>query len=359
MPSFLLEGDTPRLIDEWQLAPELWDAIRFAVDKRNAFGQFLLTGSSVPADLSRTSHTGTGRITRFKMRPMSLYESEDSNGKVSLNDLFQGADISAASPHSLEDIAYLTARGGWPGALEQEEKIALEQAYDFYTATVEADIQAIDGVRRSSEWASMLMRSIARNLAGQVSVAQYGRDLLRHADQEISDATLAAYLEALKGIFVLEDLPAWSPNLRSRTAIRTSPTRYFTDPSIAVASLGLGPRDLINNLETFGLLFENLCVRDIRVYSEVYQGEVYHYRDKNNLECDMVVHKRNGDYGLIEVKLGTHQVENASENLKKLESLLDPKKMKLPGFRMVITGFGYAYRRQDGTYVVPIGCLAP
>ena len=358
-PSLLLKGDVPRLIDEWQLAPKLWDAVRFEVDHRKSEGQFILTGSSVPADKNLITHTGTGRISFLLMRPMSLYESLESNGTVSLADLFASKEVSGVNNLSLEDIAYLCCRGGWPRSISMEKDIALEQAFDYYDAVVNSDISRIDGIKRESIRVKNLMRSYARNIGSQASIETLRNDIVNNDSFSLDNDTVFSYINALKKIFVIEDVPAWNPNLRSKTAIRSSDTRYFIDPSIATASLGIGPSDLINDLNTFGLVFENLCVRDLRVYAESINGSLYHYRDSSSLECDAVIHLRNGDYGLIEIKLGGDMlIEEGATNLIKLKDKLDTTKMKKPSFLMILTATGnYAYKRKDDIYVVPIGCL--
>lgn len=359
-PSLLLQGSTPRLIDEWQIAPKLWDAIRYEVDHRNEEGQFILTGSSVPAKMNDVTHSGTGRFSWLLMRPMSLYESGESTGQVSLKDLFDGAEnIEGVNNLDIEKIAYLVCRGGWPRAIFMEEEIALEQAYDYYDAVINTDISEVDGIVRNPERVKNLMRSYARNMGTQASNDTLRNDMIINDSNSLDTDTVLSYINALKKIFVVEESPAWNPNLRSKIAIRTSDTRYFIDPSIAVASLGIGPKDLINDLNTFGLLFETLCIRDLRIYAESIKGKVYHYRDANNLECDAVIHLRDSSYGLIEIKLGGDSLINeGAENLKKLESRIDITKMKKPSFLLVLTAIGkYAYKREDGVYVIPIGCL--
>ena len=359
-PELLLQGEVPRLIDEWQIAPKLWDAVRYEVDHRNAEGQFILTGSSVPAKMEEVTHTGTGRFSWLSMRPMSLFESGESNGEVSLKDLFdENKKVEGINNLDLEKIAYLVCRGGWPRAIFMEEDIALEQAYDYYDAIVNRDISEADGVSRNTERVKNLMRAYARNIGSQASNDTLKNDIIANDSSSLDTDTVLSYVNALKKIFVVEESPAWNPNLRSKTAVRTSDTRYFIDPSIAVASLGIGPKDLINDLNTFGLLFETLCIRDLRVYAETINGKVYHYRDANDLECDAVIHLRDGSYGLIEIKLGGDKLINeGAENLKKLETRIDTTKMKKPSFLLVLTAVGsYAYRREDGVCVVPIGCL--
>ena len=359
-PKRLLKGDTPRLIDEWQLAPKLWDAIRFEVDHRGELGQFLLTGSAVPADTKEITHSGTGRFTWLTMRPMSLYESGDSTGEVSLKALFDGtAEIDGASNLDIERLAFLVCRGGWPQAVDMRDEIALDQAIDYYDAVVHSDINRADGVQKNPERVRRLMRSYARNQGGQVPNTVLAQDVSANDETPISEETVSSYISALRKIFVVEDMPAWNPNLRSKTAIRSSDTRYYVDPSIAAAALGIGPNDLINDLKTFGLLFEALCIRDLRVFADALYGKVYHYRDKDGQECDAVIHLRNGKYGLIEIKLGGDKlIEEGARSLNAMEAKIDTDKMNVPSFLMVLTGTGdYAYRRRDGVYVVPIGCL--
>ncbi len=359
-PSLLLKGDVPRLIDEWQMAPKLWDAVRFEIDHRSQEGQFILTGSSVPANMDDISHTGTGRFAWLTMRPMSLYESGESTGTVSLLELFNHiVQLNGVNKLALDDIAYLCCRGGWPRSIFMDKDIALDQAYDYYDAIVNFDISRVDNVSRNPERAKNLMRSYARNIGSQASNETLRNDMINNDVFSLDTDTVYSYLNALKKIFVIEEAPAWNPNLRSKTAIRTSETRYFIDPSIAAASLGIGPNDLINDLNTFGLIFEALCIRDLRVYAESINGSVYHYKDATDLECDAVIHLRNGSYGLIEIKLGGDKLINeGAENLKKVRGKIDVKKMNNPSFLMVLTATGqYAYEREDGIYVVPIGCL--
>lgn len=358
-----LDKESPMLIDEWQTVPELWDAVRYAVDHRHKMGQFILTGSAVPSKESEQEieHTGTGRFAWLTMRPMSLFESGESNGQVSLKDLFTSSDkIFARNELALKDIAYLICRGGWPMAVDLPEEAALEQAFDYYDAVTKEDITRIDGVKRASGRVQRLMRSYSRNQGTQASIATLREDLKNNESESLNEDTISSYLNALRKIFVIEDLPAWNPNLRSKTAIRTTDTRYFVDPSIATAALGAGPSDLMDDLNTMGFLFETLCVRDLRVFAESLNGKVYHYRDKNGLECDAVVHLRNGQYGLIEIKLGGESlIKEGAETLNSLSKLIDTTRMKNPAFKMILTATGeYAYRRpEDGIFIVPIGCL--
>ncbi len=359
-PKRLLEGAVPRLIDEWQLAPKLWDAVRFEVDHRGSLGQFILTGSAVPADTREITHSGTGRFSWLTMRPMSLYESGDSTGEVSLKDLFdEKAEIDGGSNLNMERLAFLVCRGGWPQAVDMRDEIALDQALDYYDAVVHFDINRVDNVQKNPERVQRLMRSYARNQGGQVPNTVLAQDVAANDEISINEETIASYVNALRKIFVVEDMPAWNPNLRSKTAIRSSDTRYYIDPSIAAAALGIGPNDLLNDLKTFGFLFETLCVRDLRVFADALNGNVYHYRDKDGQECDAVLHLRNGKYGLIEIKLGGDRfIEAGAKNLKAMEAKIDTDMMNEPSFLMVLTGIGdWAYRRRDGVYVVPIGCL--
>lgn len=357
----LLEGETPRLIDEWQQVPQFWDAIRFEVDHRNEDGQFMLTGSAVPVDAKEIHHSGTGRYGWLTMRPMSLWESGESTGGVSLSELFTAPDaISASNTLTLPRLAFSICRGGWPRALQKKsDRAALMQATEYYAAIVNSDISRADNVKRDVERAKRIMRSYARHQGTQVSIATIIADISVNETETISDETIGAYLAALRKIFVIEDMPAWNPNLRSKTAVRTSDTRYYVDPSVGVAALGLGPNDLINDLNTMGLFFETLCIRDLRVYADALDGTVYHYRDKNGLECDAVVHLRNGSYGLVEIKLGGEKlIEEGVKTLKALSAIIDTSRMKAPAFCMVLTGVGdYAYKRTDGIFVVPIGSL--
>lgn len=360
-PGALLEGKTPHLIDEWQIAPKLWNAVRYEVDQRDEFGQFILTGSSVPPQLDASMHTGIGRIVKMRMRPMSLFESGDSSGEVSLAELLEQKKISGSDNHTIEDIAYEICRGGWPKAIGLTPEIALQQAIDYYESVVSDDISRVDGKKRYIPRTQRLLRSYARNIASQATLETIRRDVLMNDADTFDNNTLYSYLEALRKIFVIEDSPSWNPNLRSKSAIRTTDTRYFCDPSIASAALGIGPEDLVNDLNTMGLIFENLAIRDLRVYSQLLNGDIYHFRDKTGLECDAVLHLRNGSYGLIEIKLGGDKlIEEGVANLIKLSGLIDQTKMKAPSFMMILCAIApYAYQRKDGVYIVPISCLKP
>lgn len=359
-PQILFQGDTPRLIDEWQLAPKLWDAARFEVSHRGMPGQLIFTGSSVPPDMSELTHSGTGRVAWLTMRPMSLWESGDSSGKTSIGSLFKGDFVSAkADDIPLKELAYLVCRGGWPGSLALTREAALLQAGNYVDGIVHSDVSRADNVQRDPEFTRRLLRSYARHQGQQVPVSTIYDDLAQNGMPSMGQDTIASYIQALKKIFVIEDMPAWSPNLRSKTAIRVSDTRYFVDPSIAASALGVGPDDLVYDLNTFGLLFETLAVRDLRIYADALGGQVCHYRDKNGLECDAVIHLRDSSYGLVEIKIGGEQlIESGAETLLKLSGKIDTKRMKEPSFLMILTGIGqYAYRRKDGIYVVPVNCL--
>ena len=354
-PKTLLQGETPRLIDEWQTIPPLWDSIRDEIDKRSDFSQFILTGSSVLPQADETIHSGTGRFARIKMRPMSLFESGDSSGKVSLRELFNGKTIEPLTCQTdLHQIAYLTCRGGWPMATFLSGDIALDQAFDYVDAVVERDILRVDGVRRSPERTRLLMRSYARNISQQVSYGTIKSDMLSNDSQTLDEDTVADYIKALKRLFVIEDLEAWNPNIRSKSAIRTSDTRHFVDPSIGTASLGLGPDDLMNDLNSFGLFFEDLAVRDLRVFAEALDGKLYHYRDSSGLECDTVLHRRNGTYALIEVKLGGEKLINEGiAALTGVAKAIDTTRMPKPSFMMVLINPRKAAKTRG-----PLPCLS-
>jgi predicted AAA+ superfamily ATPase len=356
-PSLLLKGESPRLIDEWQVAPVIWDAVRFEVDKRIEKGQFILTGSAVPPE-NVTAHTGTGRISRLKMRPMSLFESKESNGEVSLKSLFDGQQKEnySESKITIEKIAFIICRGGWPASIFLEGLPALRMAIDYVEAIINQDISRIDNIERNPERVRLLLRSLARNIA---TLANYQtiREDIEATDTSISDKTIASYINALRKIFVIEDLPAWSPSLRSKTAIRTSEKRHFVDPSIATAVMRTNPEVILADFEYFGFLFEALCTRDIRIYAQVNDGDVFHYRDKSGLEADLIVRLRDGKWAAIEVKLGQKQIEEAAKNLLALQAKINVEKMGKCSFLMILTAGQFAYQREDGVWVVPIGCL--
>ncbi len=362
-PKQLLAGKYPRLLDEWQIAPELWDAVRFVVDHGDQDGMFILTGSAVPLsddEKQRISHSGTGRIGRIKMRTMSLWESQESSGEVSLTELFANKPIiNGIGETNLEKIAYYVCRGGWPKSISQRPQISLGRAFDYYDAIVNTDISRTDKSFVNPERVKLILRSYARHQGTQATISSIRDDIKTNEIMGMDDRTVSSYIEALRKIFVIEDMASWNPNLRSKIAIRSSDTRYFSDPSIAVAALGLGPSDLLNDLETFGLLFETLCARDLRVYTEALGGSVYHYRDSSGLECDAVIHLRDGSYGLVEIKLGgDNAIEYGAKTLDSLTKKIDTTRMKSPSFKMVLTAVApFAYRRPDGIYVVPITTL--
>lgn len=355
-PSLLLRGETPRLIDEWQMAPVLWDAVRFAVDQRGETGQFILTGSAVPKD-NEIQHTGTGRISRMFMRTMTLFESLESNGDVSLKSLFDGiADVEGMSSLTIERLAFALTRGGWPASIGEKETVALRRVYDYVDAVINIDVSRVDGVDKSPARVRALMHSLARNISTTANLTTIRNDIAGDEDT-ISEKTIASYLNALRRIFVVEDLPAWNPALRSKTALRTSPKRHFIDPSIATAVLRATPDGLLQDFNTFGLLFESLCIRDLRAYAQAIDGEVFHYRDNRGLEADAIVHLKDGRWGAIEVKMGSKEIEIAAENLKKIKDKINLDKMREPSFLMVLTSTNLAYRRDDGVLIIPVGCL--
>lgn len=361
-PSMLLKGDSPKLIDEWQIAPKLWDAIRFDIDHSDHLGKFILTGSAVPADRTKMQHTGTGRFAWLTMRPMSLFESCESTGSVSLQKLFSATiDLGESCSHTLESIAFLACRGGWPLSIDMKEKPALRQAFDYVDAITNNDISRVDKIQRDPAIARRLLKSLARLQGTQSTVKVILADMSPHQTKEFHENTIHAYIGALKKIFVVEDMEAWCPNLRCKTPIRTSDTRYFSDPSIATAALGLGPEELMEDLPTFGIIFETLVIRDLRTYAAALDGNVYHYKDKSGLECDAVIHLRNGKYGLVEIKLGGERlVEEGVKTLNKLASEIDTKRMRQPSFKMIIVATGdFAYQRPDGVIICPIGALCP
>jgi len=354
-PSLLLEGEPPLLLDEWQMAPVIWDAVRFAVDKRGLMGQFILTGSATPSD-NETSHSGTGRIARMLMRPMSLFESNESNGNISLKHLFDGkTDIAAKSTLTIEQLAHAICRGGWPAAVisgKQSPRIAM----NYVDALINLDVQRVDGIEKDPERVRLLLQSLARNISTLATAKTIMEDMQVN-EASITDKTLSSYLNALRRLYVVEDVPAWQPSLRSKTAIRTANKRQFVDPSIATAALRTNAKGILRDFETFGFLFESLCTRDLRIYSQVIDGGVFHYRDKSGLESDIIIKLNDGRWAPVEVKMGNKQIEEAAANLIKLSNKVDAEKMNIPSFLMVLTGGQVAYRRADGVLVVPIGCL--
>lgn len=357
-PSLLLKGDTPRLLDEWQTVPVLWDAVRFMVDQRGKSGQFILTGSAVPKD-NVVQHTGTGRISRLLMRPMSLYESMESNGSVSLKALFDGeTEIDNFSTLTIEQITFAIVRGGWPASIGKSEKIALRHAIDYVEAIINADVSRVDGIEKNPVRVRALLQSLSKNISTLATIRTIHDDIaMGDADESISEKTISQYLGALDRIFVTENLPAWNPALRSKTAIRTSPKRQFVDPSIAAAVLRLTPSGLLEDFNYFGFLFESLCDRDLRIYAEAIDGQVFHYRDASGLEADAVIALNDGRWAAVEVKLGSKEIEDAAVHLLELKNKVNTEKMREPSFLMILTGSEIAYRREDGVYVVPLGCL--
>lgn len=364
-PSLLLEGAVPRLIDEWQEAMVLWDAVRFAVDMRGEMGQFVLTGSAVPPDKKSGSkatederlHSGVGRIAPLRMRPMSLWESGESNGNVSLGELFDGVqEISSLSELTVEKLAFAICRGGWPASIKLRDKAALKTARNYVEEVIHLDLHRVDNVERNPIRVRKLLESLARNVSTMASNETIMADV-RATDQTISVNTFASYMTALTRIFIVDDVPAWSPALRSKTTIRTASKRHFVDPSVAASLLRSNPARLLKDFNTFGLLFEDLCARDLRVYAQDLDGTVFHYHDKNDLECDLVVALYDGRWAAVEVKLGGNEEEAAAKNLLSLSKKIDSQRMQGPSFLMILTGGQYAYRRDDGVFVVPIGCL--
>jgi predicted AAA+ superfamily ATPase len=355
-PDVLLEGKVPRLIDEWQTIPLLWDGVRFEVDRRGERGQFILTGSAVPAD-NATMHTGTGRIARLLMRPMSLFESRESNGDVSLRALFNNEDIKGNSKLTIEKLAFALMRGGWPASVGEDEAIALRHAREYVKAVVSSDVSRMDGAKKNPRRIRKVLLSLARNVSTMVKKKTIMDDVSAGDEETISDKTLSSYLNAFRRLFITEDLQAWSPSIRSRTILRTSPKCHFVDPSVAAVLLRLSPPGLMRDFNTFGLLFESLCIRDLRIYAQAMEGDLFHYHDGSGLEADAIIHLYDGRWGAIETKMGASDVEKAAENLKKLREKVDHEKMNPPSFLMVLTATEFAYRRTDGVYVVPIGCL--
>jgi predicted AAA+ superfamily ATPase len=356
-PSLLLQGEKPRLLDEWQTAPVLWDAVRYAVDMSGEAGQYILTGSAVPRD-NAVSHTGTGRISRLTMRPMSLYESQESNGGISLKSLFDGeTNIESISELTIEKIAFAIVRGGWPASIGENERVALRHAIDYVEAIINQDVNRVDGVEKNPVRVRALLRSLARNISTLATVKTICDDIAMGNEESLSDKTVSQYLNALNRIFVIEDIPAWNPSLRSKTAIRTSVKRQFADPSIATAVMRLTPGGILDDFNYFGVLFESLCDRDLRIYAEAIDGGVFHYRDSSGLESDAVIVLNDGRWAAVEIKLGSKEIEEAAKHLIALKNKVNTEKMREPSFLMILTGTELAYKRDDGVLVVPIGCL--
>lgn len=355
-PSNILIGEKPRLIDEWQAAPKLWGAVRFDVDKQNKEGLYILTGSTTVDEVS-IPHSGTGRISRLRMRTMSLFESGYSTGDVCLSDLFdRSSEINGHSDLDYTKLAEMTIRGGWPRSIGKSTDDARKQVARYCEMILRSEINLPDGKRRDEQRMRKILRSLSRNVSTSVSNTTILKDISSDGS-EISINTLSDYIKALRDIYVVEDLDAWSPKLRSKTAIRTSPTRHFTDPAIAAYFLNANPFDLEMDPRTFGLLFESLVVRDLRVYAQAMDGDVYHYRDENGLEADAIIHLHNGKWCALEIKLGSDSIDNAAKNLLRLADKIDTDFMNPPSFLAVITGTEFAYTRDDGVHVIPLGCL--
>lgn len=357
-PSILLRGEKPRLIDEWQEAPQLWDAVRFSVDREREIGLYILTGSATPKEKPR--HSGAGRMSFLDMRTMSLYESRESTGEVSLLALFDAPeDIEGVSNSDVETIAFQVSRGGWPSAVTMtDQSAAMETAHNYLTAVAEEDISNVDGVSRNPDHARLVMRSFARCVGSQMAVSSMSK-MVNAQGSEMSRPTFSAYLGALRNLLIIEDLNAWEPSLRAKARISRTPKRYFADPSLAAAALGASPDTLLKDMPTLGMLYEALCIRDLRVYAQKNHGQVFFYRDNAGLEADAVVALRDGRWGLVEIKLNQSQADAASDSLRRVANKVDQTIMGVPSFLLVVTADGYAYRRNDGVYVVPIGCLKP
>lgn len=356
MPSLFLIGEKPRMFDEWQMYPVVWDSIRTDVDHSNKKGEYILTGSAKPKE-GKTMHTGTGRISRVLMRPMSLFESLESTGEVSFKDIMDGKDISGVSKLSLEDLANVSVRGGWPASLKITSNQKYRIAKEYVKSLIHEEVQKVDGVERNPEKMLNVLRSLARNISTQVSNSTLEEDVKNTFDDEISRPTLNDYLTTLEKLFVLENVNATSLNFRSKYALRTRPKKYFVDPSIATAVMELTPADLLNDLNTFGFVFESLCMRDLKIYTQYYGGDITFYRDENNFEVDAIFRTSSGKWGAIEIKLGAGYIEEAVSNLLKFKEQVDAKKCGEPEFLMVLTGCEYSYKRPDGVYVVSIGTL--
>lgn len=354
-PSCLLEGENPRLIDEWQTATELWDAVRFTVDKRKEKGLFILTGSTC-MDESKIQHSGAGRITRMHMGTLSLTESGDSTCEVSFEDLVEQKEVYGRSHLTIEDLAKIIVHGGWPESIGKDESVVKEHMDGYCNTLLHSDIISVDGKKRNPDTMKALLRSFSRNISSETTDTKLVADIFEKDNCSVHPNTVKDYLGALRKLFVVEDLPAWSPKVRSKTTVRTSNTRHLCDPALACWFLGASWKTLMNDFNTYGLLFESLAVRDLRVYASVMGGRIYHYRDSNGLECDAVMVFPDGSWGAMEIKLGSGMVEEAAYSLLKLKNIIDPERHTLK-FLAVITGTEFAYRRDDGVYVVPLGCL--
>lgn len=355
-PSLFLNGDKPRMFDEWQMYPIIWDSIRTDIDHTGLKGQYLLTGSAKPSE-GETMHTGTGRISRVLMRPMSLCESNESTKEVSLKNIMEGKDIEGVSKLSLEDIASIIIRGGWPASLTISSNAKYRIAREYVKSLIHEEVRNIDGVERNPEKMLCVLRSLARNISTQVSNKTIEEDIKNVFTTEISRPTINDYLTTLEKLFVIENINATNLNFRSKSALRTKPKKYFVDPSIAAAILELSPEDLLKDLNTFGFLFEALCIRDLQIYASVNDCNISFYRDETDFEVDAIIRSSRGKWGAIEIKLGAGYIDEAAQNLIKFKEKVDTKKCGKPAFLMVLTGSNYSYKRNDGVYVVSIGTL--
>lgn len=364
-PKAMLKGETPRLIDEWQKAPDIWNQVKDDLDFNYEFGKYILTGSSTPADKTEVHHSGAGRIAPVMMRPMSLWESKDSKGGVSLGDLFNGGEEftwDTNQDFTLDDVAFLLCRGGWPISVLAPKDIAIEITKNYWNGLFAFEDQENERFRnKKPEVLKMIIRSYARHISTEAAISTIIADVRQSNERTMDTKTFDDYLEALKDLYILEDMRAWNPNIRSKTSIRSTPTRHFVDTSIACRALGVMPEDLLADLESFGLFFEDMAVRDLKVYAGTLGGEVRHYRDNAGLECDAVIHLENGQWGAIEIKLGGDDlIEAGASSLKRLKAKLAEKSdEKAPSFLMVLTAVGSSYQREDGVYVVPINLLMP
>ena len=364
-PKAMLKGETPRLIDEWQKAPDIWNQVKDDLDFNYEFGKYILTGSSTPADKTEVHHSGAGRIAPVMMRPMSLWESQDSKGGVSLGDLFNGGEEftwDTNQDFTLDEVAFLLCRGGWPISVLAPKDIAIEITKNYWNGLFAFEDQENGRFRnKKPEVLKMIIRSYARHISTEAAISTIIADVRQSNERTMDTKTFDDYLEALKDLYILEDMRAWNPNIRSKTSIRSTPTRHFVDTSIACRALGVMPEDLLADLESFGLFFEDMAVRDLKVYAGTLGGEVRHYRDNAGLECDAVIHLENGQWGAIEIKLGGDDlIEAGASSLKRLKAKLAEKSdEKAPSFLMVLTAVGSSYQREDGVYVVPINLLMP
>lgn len=365
-PKAVLNGEKPRLIDEWQKAPDVWNQLKDDLDFNYEFGKYILTGSSTPADKTTVHHSGVGRIASIKMRPMSLWESQESKGSVSLSALFDGKEDEFPwdmnQDFSLEDVAYLLCRGGWPISVRAPRDIALEVTKNYWNGLfVFEDCENERFRNKKPEVLRMIVRSYARHISTEAAASTIIADVRQSNERTMDAKTFADYMEALNDLYILEDMRAWNPNIRSKTSIRSTPTRHFVDTSIACRALGVSPKDLMGDLESFGLFFEDMAVRDLRIYTESLGGEVLHYRDNAGLECDAVLHLDDGRWGAVEIKLGgDDNIEAGASTLKQLKSKIEEKSDEnAPSFLLVLTAVGGAYRREDGVFVAPINLLKP